>query len=188
MLDAMLRAAGLRTGLYTSPHLVDFRERIRVDGRKIPPQAVAEGLTILREISFGWDHSPTFFEIATALALWHFAGSVRLCRPGDWPGRYWTRPMPLTLVAVLTLSPSTTPAGLAALSRRSPVRRRATSRAFRLSVQTRNGGGASFVQRAKGRDLLWNSSTRSWNKVRSLRGIHQKSERRWPSRRYKPPG
>ena len=32
-----------------------------------------EGLTILREISFGWDHSPTFFEIATALALWHFA-------------------------------------------------------------------------------------------------------------------
>jgi dihydrofolate synthase / folylpolyglutamate synthase len=73
MLDAMLRAAGLRTGLYTSPHLVDFRERIRVDGRKIPPQAVAEGLTILREISFGWDHSPTFFEIATALALWHFA-------------------------------------------------------------------------------------------------------------------
>jgi dihydrofolate synthase / folylpolyglutamate synthase len=73
MLDAVLRAGGFRTGLYTSPHLVDFRERIRVDGKKIPPQAVAEGLTMLRNVSSGWDHSPTFFEIATALALWHFA-------------------------------------------------------------------------------------------------------------------
>jgi dihydrofolate synthase / folylpolyglutamate synthase len=73
MLDAILRASGRRTGLYTSPHLVDFRERIRVDGVNIPPQAVADGLTILREISADWSHSPTFFEIATALALRHFA-------------------------------------------------------------------------------------------------------------------
>ena len=73
MLDSILRASGRRTGLYTSPHLVDFRERIRVDGEKIPPQDVANGLTILREISAGWSHSPTFFEISTALALRHFA-------------------------------------------------------------------------------------------------------------------
>ena len=73
MLDAILRASGRRTGLYTSPHLVEFRERIRVDGEKIPPQDVASGLTILREISGGWSHSPTFFEISTALALRHFA-------------------------------------------------------------------------------------------------------------------
>ena len=73
ILDAILRASGRRTGLYTSPHLVDFRERIRVDGEKIPPQSVANGLTTLREISAGWNHSPTFFEIATALALHHFA-------------------------------------------------------------------------------------------------------------------
>ena len=73
ILDAILRASGRRTGLYTSPHLVDFRERIRVDGEKIPPQAVANGLTILREISAGWSHLPTFFEISTALALHHFA-------------------------------------------------------------------------------------------------------------------
>jgi dihydrofolate synthase/folylpolyglutamate synthase len=72
MLDAILRASGRRTGLYTSPHLVDFRERIRIDGEKIPPPAVANGLTILREISHGWNHSPTFFEITTALALHHF--------------------------------------------------------------------------------------------------------------------
>jgi dihydrofolate synthase/folylpolyglutamate synthase len=73
ILDAILRASGRRTGLYTSPHLVDFRERIRVNGEKIPPQAVANGLTILREISAGWSHLPTFFEISTALALHHFA-------------------------------------------------------------------------------------------------------------------
>ena len=52
---------------------MDFRERIRVNGEKIPPQAVANGLTILREISAGWSHLPTFFEISTALALHHFA-------------------------------------------------------------------------------------------------------------------
>jgi len=73
MLDAILRAAGHRTGLYTSPHLVDFRERIRVDGEKIPSPLAAQGLSVIRAVSEGWDHSPTFFEITTALALWHFS-------------------------------------------------------------------------------------------------------------------
>ena len=73
MLDAILRASGHRTGLYTSPHLIDFRERIRVDGEKIPASLAAEGLSVLRGVSEGWDHSPTFFEITTALALWHFS-------------------------------------------------------------------------------------------------------------------
>ena len=73
MLDSVLRAAGYKAGLYTSPHLVDFRERIRINGEKSSPQAVAEGLTIVRNISKGWSHSPTFFEIATALALRCFA-------------------------------------------------------------------------------------------------------------------
>lgn len=41
MLAAVLRAAGYRTGLFTSPHLVDFRERIRVDGRMISRREVA---------------------------------------------------------------------------------------------------------------------------------------------------
>ena len=48
MLDAILREADRRVGLYTSPHLVDFRERIRVDGVKIPPRAAANGLSSLR--------------------------------------------------------------------------------------------------------------------------------------------
>jgi dihydrofolate synthase/folylpolyglutamate synthase len=73
MLDSVLRAAGYKVGLYTSPHLVDFRERIQIDGGKSSPHAVAEGLTIVRKISEGWNHSPTFFEIATALALRCFA-------------------------------------------------------------------------------------------------------------------
>jgi dihydrofolate synthase/folylpolyglutamate synthase len=73
MLDALLRTAGRRTGLYTSPHLVDFRERIRVNGEKISPEAVAAGLTRIREVSSGWDRQPTYFEVVTALALLHFA-------------------------------------------------------------------------------------------------------------------
>ncbi|HEU4679800.1 MAG TPA: Mur ligase family protein, partial [Terrimicrobiaceae bacterium] len=73
MLDSILRAAGRKTGLYTSPHLVDFRERIRVDAVKIPPEAVRGGLERLREVAAGWAHSPTFFELATALAVRHFA-------------------------------------------------------------------------------------------------------------------
>lgn len=72
MLDAILRGEGRRTGLYTSPHLVTFRERIRVDGEMISEEAVAEGLTRIRETIREWDPSPTFFEIATVLALWWF--------------------------------------------------------------------------------------------------------------------
>jgi dihydrofolate synthase/folylpolyglutamate synthase len=74
MMDAILRAAGYRSGLYTSPHLVDFRERIRLDGAMIPEDAVAEGLTLLREAAENWDHAPTFFELTTVLAAWWFAG------------------------------------------------------------------------------------------------------------------
>ena len=73
MMDSILRAAGYRSGLYTSPHLVDFRERIRVDGVMIPEDAVAEGLTLLRDAAENWDHDPTFFELATVLAAWWFA-------------------------------------------------------------------------------------------------------------------
>jgi dihydrofolate synthase/folylpolyglutamate synthase len=69
MLAAMCEAQGFRTGLYTSPHLVDFRERIQVDGRPIPKSAVAAGLTHLRDLTADWQPSPTFFEFATALAL-----------------------------------------------------------------------------------------------------------------------
>lgn len=69
MLDSICRDAGLRTGLYTSPHLVTFRERIRLDGVMIPEDAVARGLERIRSITESWEHPPTFFEVTTALAL-----------------------------------------------------------------------------------------------------------------------
>ena len=69
MLDAVLRADGRRTGLFTSPHLVSFRERIRLDGAMIPEADVAVGLSRLRTLTAKWEQPPTFFELTTALAL-----------------------------------------------------------------------------------------------------------------------
>ncbi len=69
MLDACCRAAGLRTGLFTSPHLITFRERMRMDGEMISEEDVAAGLSEIRALTDGWEHAPTFFEITTALAL-----------------------------------------------------------------------------------------------------------------------
>ncbi|ELZ91483.1 dihydropteroate synthase [Haloferax mucosum ATCC BAA-1512] len=75
MLDSTLRESGLSVGLYTSPHFDDVRERVRVDGRKIPESAVsafvAEAKPYLVERAA--DGEPlTFFETVTALALWYF--------------------------------------------------------------------------------------------------------------------
>jgi len=72
MIEAIARAADYRTGLFTSPHLVSFRERVCVNGEKISEDEVAGGLTEIRELIGNWDPHPTFFEIATALALQHF--------------------------------------------------------------------------------------------------------------------
>jgi dihydrofolate synthase/folylpolyglutamate synthase len=72
LLDSICRAAGYRTALFTSPHLVSFRERIQVNGELISEDEVVRGLTRIRELVAGWDPHPTFFEIATGLALDHF--------------------------------------------------------------------------------------------------------------------
>ncbi len=72
MVDSICRAQGYRTGLFTSPHLVTFRERIRVNGEMISEEWVAGGLTEIRDRIANWDPYPTFFEIATALGLLHF--------------------------------------------------------------------------------------------------------------------
>jgi dihydrofolate synthase/folylpolyglutamate synthase len=73
MLDSILRAAGYRCGLYTSPHLMDFRERILVNGEFIPESEVARLLTCMRDAASGWEQAPTYFELVTALAIRHFA-------------------------------------------------------------------------------------------------------------------
>jgi len=72
LIDAVCRAGGYCTGLFTSPHLVTFRERIRVNGKMISEDNVARFLTEIRERIRDWDPHPTFFEIVTALALQHF--------------------------------------------------------------------------------------------------------------------
>ena len=70
-LAAILQAAGYRVGLYTSPHLVDFRERIRVNGQMIPQDYVVR--FVEEERSFFEPLHPSFFELTTALALKYFA-------------------------------------------------------------------------------------------------------------------
>lgn len=67
----VLTAAGLSTGLYTSPHLVSFRERILVDGRPLPDGLLAEWARDLRPLLVR--EAPSFFEGSTALALLAFS-------------------------------------------------------------------------------------------------------------------
>ena len=75
MVHAILTAHGLRVGLFTSPHLASYRERIRVDGHLIPPDAVVQGVERIDALSDELERSdsierpPTFFEVTTALAF-----------------------------------------------------------------------------------------------------------------------
>lgn len=71
MLAAILKADGRRVGLYTSPHLVSFRERIRVDGEAVAEDDVADGFDAIATLVARLD--ATMFEASTALALDHFA-------------------------------------------------------------------------------------------------------------------
>ena len=69
-LAAILQEAGYKVGLYTSPHLVDFRERIRVNGNPISEQRVID--FVEQERAFFEPLNPSFFELTTALALLYF--------------------------------------------------------------------------------------------------------------------
>ena len=73
ILASILREAGYRTGLFTSPHLVDFRERIRVDGEMMPKQKVVNFVDKHREKMQELDLS--FFEMTAAMAFDYFAQS-----------------------------------------------------------------------------------------------------------------
>jgi dihydrofolate synthase/folylpolyglutamate synthase len=71
LIAAVLMEAGFRTGLYTSPHLVDFRERMRIDGREIPAERVVSwSRKLLPQV---WGRRSTFFEAVTAMAFGWFA-------------------------------------------------------------------------------------------------------------------
>jgi dihydrofolate synthase / folylpolyglutamate synthase len=107
-LDSILRAERKKTGLFTSPHLVDFRERICVNGRPISREATAEGLTLLkdllRDLEISHKLEPTFFELTTVLATWYFLQQdveVTIWETGM--GGYWDATNVVTpLVSVIT--------------------------------------------------------------------------------------
>jgi dihydrofolate synthase / folylpolyglutamate synthase len=110
MLDSILRAAGLRTGLYTSPHLERINERIRVDGKDISDEEFAAAFTRVQKgieellASSRLAAHPTFFECVTAIAFVHFAAArveFAVCETG-MGGRLDATNILLPEVAVIT--------------------------------------------------------------------------------------
>ena len=71
LIAAALQAEGYKVGLFTSPHLVDFRERIRINGKMIPQETVVNWVAGNR--AFLDEVKPSFFETTMALAFWYFA-------------------------------------------------------------------------------------------------------------------
>ncbi len=74
-LAAILQRSGYRTGLYTSPHIFDFRERIRVNGHKISTEAVVDFVERWKKINTTHQLTPSFFELTSTMAFEYFANS-----------------------------------------------------------------------------------------------------------------
>lgn len=72
LIAATLQAEGYKVGLYTSPHLVDFRERIRIDGNMIPEEAVVDFVERWQRADYSGD-KPSFFELTMMMAFEYFA-------------------------------------------------------------------------------------------------------------------
>jgi dihydrofolate synthase/folylpolyglutamate synthase len=73
IMASMLHSAGLRVGLFTSPHLISFTERIRINGEEISEGDVIRLAAVIRDaVSGSDDFSPTFFEVITAMACLYF--------------------------------------------------------------------------------------------------------------------
>lgn len=70
LIASILQMQGYKVGLYTSPHIVDFRERIRVNGEKISEQAVVDFTE--RHLQSGYEGHPTFFELTSTMAFEYF--------------------------------------------------------------------------------------------------------------------
>ena len=71
-IDSILRKHGEKTGLFTSPHLISFCERIRVNGKPISEREISKRINDIKALVNDWNEEPTFFEITTALALEYF--------------------------------------------------------------------------------------------------------------------
>ena len=72
MLESILRAAGYKTGLYTSPYIKEFGERMRVLGKNIPNETLAEITSYVRPVADAMPDKPTEFELITAIAFEYF--------------------------------------------------------------------------------------------------------------------
>jgi dihydrofolate synthase / folylpolyglutamate synthase len=74
MIDAGLRAAGIRTGLFTSPHLIEPTERIQIDGIPVTPSQFSKAFDVVHQAaeSLELDAHPSYFETVTAMAFWLF--------------------------------------------------------------------------------------------------------------------
>jgi dihydrofolate synthase/folylpolyglutamate synthase len=76
MIESILRTSSATTGLFTSPHIVSFTERIRINGREMPEHDVIAIADDVRSAAEGIeDFSPTFFEVVTAMAFLYFRNS-----------------------------------------------------------------------------------------------------------------
>jgi dihydrofolate synthase/folylpolyglutamate synthase len=74
MIDAGLRAAGVRTGLFTSPHLIEPTERIQIDGIPVSTEQFRRAFEVIHQTAetLDLDCHPTYFETVTAMAFWLF--------------------------------------------------------------------------------------------------------------------
>ncbi len=72
MIASVLKAAGYRTGLYISPHIEDFRERIQINGENIPEDRLTEITERLRDAAESMDSHPSWFEMVTAAAFCYY--------------------------------------------------------------------------------------------------------------------
>lgn len=110
MLESVLRASGFKTGLYTSPHLVDFSERFRINGKCIPQARLNEYMELVEAMSSSLEKAgdlprpTTFFEISTAMAFQYFADEavdIAIIETG-MGGRWDATNVVIPLVSVIT--------------------------------------------------------------------------------------
>jgi len=109
MLESVLRASGFKTGLYTSPHLIDFSERFRINGASIPEQTLEHYIRMLEKtadevVDTTGQRPATFFEISTAIAFKYFANEsvdIAIIETG-MGGRWDATNVVIPLVSVIT--------------------------------------------------------------------------------------
>ncbi len=109
MLESVLRASGFKTGLYTSPHLVEFSERFRINGDPIPEKKLARYIGSVGAASSSLEETSgvrpaTFFEISTAIAYQYFADEgvdIAIIETG-MGGRWDATNIIIPLVSVIT--------------------------------------------------------------------------------------